>query len=51
MRTTNHTTAELYKLITEDVSKITYEDKEKLALVRDLADKSIDFNLLDEMFS
>ena len=44
MRTMKHTTAELYKLITEDVSKITYEDKEKLALVRDLADKSIDFN-------
>ena len=33
LRTQSHTTAELYQLITEDVSKLTAEDTEKIALV------------------
>ncbi len=33
MRTEEHTTAELYRIITEDVSKITAADTEKLGLI------------------
>ena len=50
MRTTANTTAELYSIITEDVSKITADDKEKLNLVRSLAEAHIDFTLLDDLF-
>ena len=50
MRSVVHTTAELYKIITEDVSKITADDTEKLALIRSLADSYLDFDLLDELF-
>ena len=49
MRAENHTTAELYRLITEDVSKITAVDTEKLSLIRSLAESHIDFDLLDEL--
>lgn len=51
LRTHTHTTAELHRIITEDVSKITPEDTEKLALVRTLAEKRLDFNSIDELFS
>lgn len=50
LRTMAHTTAELYHLITEDVSKITAEDTEKLALIRTLAEKRFDFDTLDQLF-
>jgi BioD-like phosphotransacetylase family protein len=50
MRTEKHTTAELYRLITEDVSKITAADTEKLGLIRSLAETHIDFDILDELF-
>ena len=50
LRTQSHTTAELYQLITEDVSKLTAEDSEKIALVRSLAEKSFDFDALDALF-
>jgi hypothetical protein len=50
LRTMDLTTAELYHLITEDVSKITAEDTEKLALIRTLAEKRFDFGILDELF-
>jgi len=50
LRTMAHTTAELYRLITEDVSKITAEDTEKLALIRTLAEKRFDFDTLDALF-
>lgn len=50
MRTEVQTTAELYKIITEDVSKITGEDKEKLDLIRELAEKELDFATLDAIF-
>jgi hypothetical protein len=47
MRTKEHTTAELYSTITEDVSKITAADTEKLGLIRSLSETYIDFDLLD----
>jgi BioD-like phosphotransacetylase family protein len=50
MRAEKHTTAELYRVITEDVSKITAADTEKLGLIRQLAETHIDFDLLDELF-
>ena len=50
MRTELHTTAELYRIITEDVSKITAADSEKLSLIRSLAETHIDFELLDGIF-
>ena len=51
MRTQKQTTAELYRIITEDVSKITAEDTEKLDLVRALAERSLDFEALDALFA
>lgn len=51
IRAEQRTTAELYGIITEDVSKTTIEDKEKLALMRDLAERSLDFDALDELFA
>ncbi len=50
LRTQSHTTAELHRIITEDVSKLTAEDTEKLALVRTLAE-GFDFETLDALFS
>ncbi len=50
LRTQSHTTAELHQIITEDVSKITAEDTEKIALVRSLAE-GFDFDTLDALFS
>ncbi|MDD2899119.1 MAG: AAA family ATPase [Desulfuromonadaceae bacterium] len=50
MRSERHTTADLYRIVTEDVSKITAEDTQKLGLIRNLAEKYIDFDLLDGIF-
>ncbi|HEY5512937.1 MAG TPA: AAA family ATPase [Geomonas sp.] len=50
LRTQKHSTAELYRIITEDVSKITSEDTEKLNLVRSLAEERLDFDALDALF-
>jgi BioD-like phosphotransacetylase family protein len=50
MRTMEKTTAELYGMITDDVSKITADDTEKLGLIRSLAEADIDFDLLDKLF-
>ncbi len=50
LRTQSHTTAELHRIITEDVSKLTAEDTEKLALVRSLAE-GFDFDTLDALFA
>jgi BioD-like phosphotransacetylase family protein len=49
LRTQASTTAELYRLITEDVSKLTVEDTEKIELVRSLAENSFDFAALDRL--
>ena len=51
LRTDKHSTAELYRIITEDVSKITAEDTEKLDLVRSLAEQRLDFDALDALFA
>jgi len=51
MRTETLPTTELYRIITEDVSKTTFEDKEKLDLVRSLAERSLDFDALDALFA
>jgi BioD-like phosphotransacetylase family protein len=51
LRTQNYSTAELYRIITEDVSKLTAEDTEKLALVRKLAEDTFDFDSLDSIFA
>ncbi len=51
LRTHSHTTAELHRILTEDVSKITAEDTEKLDLVRSLAERSLDFDSLDRLFA
>jgi hypothetical protein len=44
------TTAELHRIITDDVSKIIAADTEKLGLIRSLAETYIDFDLLDGLF-
>ncbi len=51
LRTLNHTTAELHRIITEDVSKITSDDTEKLELLRALAEKRLDFETIDALFA
>jgi hypothetical protein len=51
MRSEEHTTAELYRIITEDVSKIIAADTEKLEVIKGLAESHIDFDLLDRIFS
>jgi len=50
MRAEKQTTTELYRIITEDVSKTTIEDKEKIDLMCSLAERSIDFDTLDALF-
>jgi uncharacterized protein len=50
LRTQTHTTAELHQIITDDVSKLTPEDTQKLALVRELAELHFDFESLDALF-
>jgi BioD-like phosphotransacetylase family protein len=50
MRAETLTTAELYRIVTEDVSKITADDSEKLSLIKSLAETYLDFDLLDELF-
>ena len=51
LRTAKNTTAELYQTIVEDVSKLTAEDKEKLDLVRKLAEFRFDFAAIDKLFA
>ena len=51
LRTEKHTTAELYRIITDDVSKITARDTEKLKLIRSLAEQRLDFDAIDELFT
>ncbi|QWV97360.1 AAA family ATPase [Geomonas nitrogeniifigens] len=48
---TNQTTTDIYKIITEDVSKLTAKDTEKLDLIRSLAEERLDFDAIDELFA
>lgn len=50
-RTDKLSTAELYRIITDDVSKITARDTEKLRLIRSLAEERLDFDAIDEVFA
>jgi BioD-like phosphotransacetylase family protein len=51
MRAEKWTSAELYQIISRDVSKIVAQDREKLDLIRTLAESSLDFDAIDELFS
>jgi len=51
LREESRTSAELYQIIGRDVSKIIAEDSEKLDLIRSLAEKSFDFDAIDELFT
>lgn len=50
LRTTKHTTAELHNLITEDVSKITAEDQEKIDLLQQLVPERFNLEALVHLF-
>jgi BioD-like phosphotransacetylase family protein len=51
LRTSKYSTAELYRIIADDVSKITAEDAEKLDLIRSMADEGLDFDAIDSLFA
>lgn len=51
LRAEKQISAELYQRINRDVSNIVAEDKEKLDLIRTLAEKTLDFEQIDELFS
>ncbi|HEY7746458.1 MAG TPA: AAA family ATPase [Desulfuromonadales bacterium] len=47
---TERTTTEIFLDVSEDVSKLTAEDDEKIALIQTLAEKRFDFDLIDALF-
>jgi BioD-like phosphotransacetylase family protein len=47
---TERSTTEIFLKISEDVSKLTAEDTEKIALVQTLAEKRFDFDAIDTLF-
>lgn len=49
MRIMERSTSDLYLQITSDVSKITHEDTEKLALIYELAEKRFDFEAVEQL--
>lgn len=49
IRTTSHTTGQLYQIVNEDVSKLVAEDTEKIKLVRQLAESRFNFDELDQL--
>lgn len=51
LRAAEQTTAELYRIITEDVSKITADDTEKIDLAKGLAERHIDFDQLERIMA
>jgi BioD-like phosphotransacetylase family protein/8-oxo-dGTP pyrophosphatase MutT (NUDIX family) len=51
IRAENQVSAELYRRITRDVSKITADDREKLDLVWKLSESELEFDRLDDLFS
>lgn len=50
MRAPTKTTAQIYQQVTDDVSKITAEDREKIGLIEELAVKRLDFDYLAGLF-
>lgn len=51
LRAEKMSTSDLYQMIDRDVSKIIAADQEKLDLIRTLAERSLDFELIDALFS
>ncbi|SEA09274.1 hypothetical protein SAMN05660420_01182 [Desulfuromusa kysingii] len=51
LRTNSHTTGKLYRTINEDVYKLQAEDKEKIDMIKQLAEVRFDFDQLDDLFS
>jgi len=47
---TERTTTEIFLDVSEDVSKLTAEDDEKIALIQTLAEKRFNFDLIDALF-
>ena len=47
---TDRSTTDIFLSISDDVSKITAEDTEKLALIHSLAAKRFDFAAVDSLF-
>lgn len=47
---TEDITAEIYTIIHEDVAKIRADDDEKIVLIQHLAEREIDFDLIDSLF-
>jgi hypothetical protein len=48
---TERTTTEIFLDVSEDVSKLTAEDIEKIALIQTLAEKRFDFDLIEALFA
>ena len=48
---TERTTTEIFLDVSEDVSKLTAEDIEKIALIQTLAEKRFDFDFIDALFA
>ena len=51
LRAEKSISAELFQTINKDVSKTIAEDQEKLDLIRSLAEKTLDFDAIDALFS
>lgn len=51
LRTDRFTTADIYEKVSEDVSKISVEDSEKIDLIFKLAELRFDFDAVDQIFS
>ena len=48
---TERTTTEIFLDVSEDVSKLTAEDIEKISLIQTLAEKRFDFDFIDALFA
>ena len=46
---TSRTTAEVFNIINEDVSKLNAKDTQKIDLIKELADKRFNFDAIDEL--
>ncbi|GFO67348.1 cobyrinic acid a,c-diamide synthase [Geomonas limicola] len=51
LRARGGVSADLYQTINKDVSKTVAEDREKIDLIRSLADKTLDFAAIEQLFS
>lgn len=51
LRAEGSVSADLYQVINKDVSKTVAEDREKLDLIRTLAENTLDFDAIDALFS